>query len=114
MVGRWGMSESIGPIAVLPSATARARCCRASRRSREATQEIVDREVRRIVDTAHAEVTRLLTEHRDQLDSLTDALLEAETLDEADAYVAARRRPRRPREPTRQSAAAGDRRRAAS
>ena len=45
--------------------------------------------MRRIVDAAHAEVTRLLTEHRDKLDSLTDALLEAETLDEADAYVAA-------------------------
>ena len=45
--------------------------------------------MRRIVDAAHAEVTRLLTEHRAKLDSLTDALLEAETLDEADAYVAA-------------------------
>jgi cell division protease FtsH len=35
-------------------------------------------------------VTRLLTEHRDRLDSLTEALLAAETLDEDEAYAAAR------------------------
>jgi cell division protease FtsH len=88
MVGRWGMSESIGPIAVLPSDGQGPLLPGASEVS-QATQEIVDREVRRIVDGAHAEVTRLLTEHRAKLDSLTDALMEAETLDEADAYEAA-------------------------
>src|SRR5688572_24049923 len=88
MVGRWGMSESIGPIAVLPS-DPQGPLLPGSSEVSEATHEIVDREVRRIVDTAHAEVTRLLTEHRAKLDSLTGALLEAETLDEADAYVAA-------------------------
>jgi cell division protease FtsH len=88
MVGRWGMSQSVGPIAVLPSDGQGPLLPGVSEVS-QATQEIVDREVRRIVDTAHAEVTRLLTEHRAKLDSLTDALLEAETLDEADAYVAA-------------------------
>jgi cell division protease FtsH len=88
MVGRWGMSESIGPIAVLPSDGQGPLLPGVSEVS-EATQEIVDREVRRIVDAAHAEVTRLLTEHRAKLDSLTAALLEAETLDEPDAYVAA-------------------------
>ena len=88
MVGRWGMSESIGPIAVLPS-DPQGPLLPGSSEVSEATHEIVDREVRRIVDAAHAEVTRLLTEHRAQLDSLTAALLEAETLDEPDAYVAA-------------------------
>ena len=32
---------------------------------------------------------RLLSDNRDKLDSLTDALLGAETLDEVDAYAAA-------------------------
>jgi cell division protease FtsH len=41
------------------------------------------------VDYAHAEVTQLLTEHREQLESLTRALLSAETLDAGDAYAAA-------------------------
>ena len=88
MVGRWGMSESVGPIAVLPSEAQGPMLPGVSEVS-QATQELVDREVRRLVDTAHAEVTRLLTEHRAKLDSLTSALLDAETLDEADAYVAA-------------------------
>ena len=82
------MSESIGPIAVIPADGQGPLLPGASDVS-QATQEIIDREVHRIVDSAHAEVTRLLTRHREQLDSLTQALLEAETLDEADAYVAA-------------------------
>ncbi len=43
----------------------------------QATQELIDQEVRRIVDEAHHEVTMLLTEHREQLESLTAELLEA-------------------------------------
>ena len=62
---------------------------------------MVDEEVRRIVDGAHAEVTRLITDNRDKLDSLTEALLRAETLDEDDAYRAAgvRREPREEAQP---------------
>ena len=55
----------------------------------EATAELVDAEVRRIVDDGHRAVTELLTAHRDQLETLTRALLEAETLDMIDAYAAA-------------------------
>jgi cell division protease FtsH len=88
MVGRWGMSDAIGPIAVIPSESAGPLLPGTSEVS-GATQELIDREVRRIVDAAQAEVTALLTEHRAKLDSLTAALLAAETLDEAEAYVAA-------------------------
>jgi cell division protease FtsH len=52
----------------------------------EHTQELIDSEVRRIVDEQYQVVTRLLTENRDKLDALVAALLERETLDEADAY----------------------------
>jgi cell division protease FtsH len=88
MVGRWGMSEAIGPIAVLRADGAAAFLPGAHETS-EATQRLVDDEVRRLVDSAHEEVTRLLTEHRDQLESLAAALLDAETLDALDAYAAA-------------------------
>jgi cell division protease FtsH len=88
MVGRWGMSRAIGPIAVLPSEAQNPLLPGAAQVS-EATQQLVDEEVRRIVDEAHGDVTRLLGEHREQLDSLTEALLAAETLDEDDAYAAA-------------------------
>jgi len=86
MVGRWGMSEAIGPIAVLPT---EAQFLPGFSETSEATHRLLDEEVRLLVDGAHEEVTRLLLEHRDQLDSLARALLEAETLDEQDAYAAA-------------------------
>ncbi len=89
MVGRWGMSRAIGPIAVLPSEAQNMLLPGASQTS-EATQQLVDEEVRRIVDDAHGAVSKLLADHRDQLDSLTAALLAAETLDEDAAYEAAR------------------------
>jgi cell division protease FtsH len=88
MVGRWGMSEKVGPIAVLPSDGTGPLLPGVSETSEE-TQRLIDHEVRRLVDDAHAEVTELLTDHRHQLDSLSHALLQAETLDATDAYAAA-------------------------
>jgi cell division protease FtsH len=88
MVGRWGMSRAIGPIAVMPADGLGPLLPGVSETS-EATQRMVDDEVRRIVESAHREVTELLRAHRDNLDSLVAALLRAETLDEADAYAAA-------------------------
>jgi cell division protease FtsH len=85
MVGRWGMSDAVGPIAVtdgrqdgllLPGTIP----------ASEPTQELVDTEVRRIVEESEREVIELLTEHREQLDALANALLERETLDQDDAY----------------------------
>jgi hypothetical protein len=55
----------------------------------ESTQRLVDEEVRRMIDTARQEVTSLLTEYREQLESLAQALLVSETLDGLDAYAAA-------------------------
>ena len=87
MVGRWGMSAEIGPIAVDPRDGAAA-VPGASEVSPD-TQRLVDEEMRRIVADAHEQVLALLQEHRAQLDALAHALLEHETLDEHDAYAAA-------------------------
>jgi cell division protease FtsH len=88
MVGRWGMSDAIGAVAVtdgrqegpllpgaLPASTA--------------TQELVDQEVRRIVDDAERDVIELLERERGRLEALASALLERETLDQPEAYEAA-------------------------
>ncbi len=88
MVGRWGMSEKVGPVAVLPSDGAGPLLPGASETSPQ-TQYLIDQEVRRFIDEAHADVVQLLTDHRAQLDNLTQALLQAETLDAVDAYAAA-------------------------
>jgi cell division protease FtsH len=87
MVGRWGMSEKVGPIVLLPS-DGQPAYPGTNEHSAE-TEALIDDEVHRIVEEAHAEVTQLLMEHRDQLDSLAHALLEAETLDAPAAYAAA-------------------------
>ncbi len=88
MVGRWGMSEAIGPIAVLGEEGQGMFLPGVSETSQE-TQRVVDEEVHTLVERAHQEVTRLLEEHRDQLENLAQALLKAETLDAPDAYTAA-------------------------
>jgi cell division protease FtsH len=55
----------------------------------QATQRLVDDEVKRIVETAHEEATETLSSHRANLDSLVSALLIQETLDQYEAYEAA-------------------------
>ena len=90
MVGRWGMSDAIGPVSVLPGPQDEPTLFPgAPGTASEETRTRVDDEVRRIVDECEREAIRLLTENRDKLDSLTKALLDRETLDEADAYAAA-------------------------
>jgi cell division protease FtsH len=86
MVGRWGMSDVIGPVSVLPSSNGEMPWFDSSDGPSAATRELVDREVRRIVDECYAEALRLLRENRNKLDALAQALLIRETLDEADAY----------------------------
>jgi cell division protease FtsH len=88
MVGRWGMSDALGPIAVLPRDGSGPFLPGAAEVSPE-TQRILDDEVRRIVAEAHDDVIALLTENRERLDALASALLEHETLDEDDVYAAA-------------------------
>jgi cell division protease FtsH len=88
MVGRWGMSSSIGPLALLPRDGAGGPFAGGPELSPE-TQKLIDDEVRRVVIDAHEEVVTLLGENRERLDHLAQALLEHETLDEDDAYAAA-------------------------
>ena len=88
MVGRWGMSDALGPISVIPRDGSGPFLPGAAEVSPE-TQTLLDDEVRRIVAEAHDEVVTLLTENRARLDALASALLEHETLDEDDAYAAA-------------------------
>ena len=88
MVGRWGMSDAIGPVAVLPRDGSGPLLPGVAEVSPD-TQRLVDKEVRRVVDEAYREVLTLLERNRDKLDALAAALLEHETLDEEDAYAAA-------------------------
>ena len=79
------MSDAIGPLALgegredgelLPGGSAVS----------PATQQTVDEEARRIVETAEREVIDLLERERPRLDALAHTLLERETLDQPEAY----------------------------
>jgi len=84
MVGRWGMSQRVGRLSVLP-AEGDPRMIGVS----EDLLNAVDDEVRRITDECYAEAQRLLRENRSRLDRIVEQLLIHETLDEPEVYAAA-------------------------
>ncbi|HYX85209.1 MAG TPA: ATP-dependent zinc metalloprotease FtsH [Gaiellales bacterium] len=86
MAGRWGMSEAVGPVSVLPGPDAEPTLFPGAGQASEQTRELVDAEARRILEECADSALNQLRDHRDQLDALTRALLDHETLDEADAY----------------------------
>jgi cell division protease FtsH len=88
MVGRWGMSDAIGAVAVTDGRQDGALLPGVVPASLP-TQELVDQEVRRIVDGAEQDVIRLLESERERLEALASALLERETLDQTEAYEVA-------------------------
>jgi len=88
MVGRWGMSDAIGPVAVTDGRQDGA-LLPGSVPASPPTQQLVDEEVRRIVEGAEQDVIKLLERERGRLDALAHALLERETLDQPEAYEVA-------------------------
>ena len=82
MVLRWGMSDKLGPLSfVAPQDDGLPPSFQRQPYS-EATAELIDAEVRRIVEECHREADRLLAAHRDKLVALATALLKEESLDE--------------------------------
>jgi cell division protease FtsH len=88
MVGRWGMSDAIGPVAVTDGRQDGA-LLPGSIPASPPIQELVDEEVRRIVEGAEHDVIQLLERERGRLEKLAHALLERETLDQQEAYEVA-------------------------
>ena len=88
MVGRWGMSDAIGAVAVTDGRQ-EGTLLPGSEPASTATQQLVDEEVRRIVEGAEQDVIELLKRERERLDALARALLDRETLDQAEAYEVA-------------------------
>jgi cell division protease FtsH len=89
MVGRFGMSDAIGFLSVLPQDGDGSALMPGVSEVSEQTRQRVDDEMRRIVGEAHDEAVQLLTDHRESLDSLAEALYQAETLEGPEAYAAA-------------------------
>src|SRR3954454_72046 len=86
MVGRWGMSPAVGPVSVLPPPDQEPLF--GGDGVAPATKELVDTEVRRILDECYAQAVDTLRPHRTRLDRLASVLIERETLHEDEAYAA--------------------------
>jgi cell division protease FtsH len=89
MVGRWGMSPSVGPVAVLPDPRTEQPVTLDGSGPAPGTRELVDTEVRRLLEECYVQARDTLEQHRDRLEQLTRTLLTAETLEAHQAYAAA-------------------------
>lgn len=84
MVTHWGMSPKIGPVSYKTSDEDPflGREIHQQRQFSEHTQELIDEEVARILLEADQQAEQLLRERRDELETITRALLEREELTE--------------------------------
>lgn len=85
MVCEWGMSEKIGPVAYedRSESTAYGMVGHERKYSEEKAREI-DVEVRKLLDEAHETASRIIKEKKNEVELMTQMLMEFETLDSED------------------------------
>jgi cell division protease FtsH len=83
MVTQWGMSDSLGPMVYgeEEGEVFLGRSVTTHKSVSETTMQLVDKEVRRIIDEQYALARKILEENRDKVERMTRALLEWETID---------------------------------
>ena len=80
MVTQFGMSEKLGNIDYANRQETHLGPQQGALNAGPDTQEVIDTEVRRLVDEGYARARQILTDHNDQLENLAQGLLEYETL----------------------------------
>lgn len=94
MVMKWGLSEKLGPLhygeeeGAYPGVTAA--------NYSGATSKLIDEEIRRIIDSCYERAKQILTDNRDILEAMKNALMEYETIDAEQVSDLMARRPMRP------------------
>lgn len=102
MVTKWGLSEKLGPLMYAEEEgevfLGRGGSGQHASFSGE-TAKLIDSEVRSIIDQCYGTAKQILTDNRDKLDAMADALMKYETID-ADQIddIMAGRTPREPRD----------------
>ena len=86
MVCEWGMSDKMGAVAYDERSENQyvGGGGHSEKKYSEDTAKSIDEEVRRILDEAHAEAVRVITANREQVELMTNMLMEFETLDAVD------------------------------
>ncbi len=83
MITQYGMSENLGPLTFGhdPAQPFVGRDYGMGQEYSDETAEKIDAEIRRVVDEAYDTASRILTEHREELDRVSLLLMEQETID---------------------------------
>ena len=86
MVSHWGMSEKIGPVAFRQGEDHPflGKELHEAREFSEETAHTIDQEVQRFLGNAADRASKLLAEHRTQLDAVSELLLQKESVDHPD------------------------------
>jgi cell division protease FtsH len=89
MVTQFGMSEVLGPIAVgeQEHEIFLGREFSQRREVSDKTAELVDAEIKRLLDEAYSKAEEVLSENQTLLNAIAEALLERETLDADDVRI---------------------------
>jgi cell division protease FtsH len=82
MVTRWGMSDALGPLqyAEADEEVFLGYSVNRQKNMSNETAQAIDKEIRRVVEQGYERAKTVLTEHREDLETLAKALLEYETL----------------------------------
>ena len=82
MVMKWGLSDKLGPL-LYEEEEQHGFLGSSSRTTAvsDETAKLIDAEVRRVIDENYKRSERILTEHRDKLDIMAEALMQYETID---------------------------------
>jgi cell division protease FtsH len=84
MVVRYGMSPKVGVLSLADDGDNPGQSLTLTRAYSEETAALIDEEIRRICEECLHQAVTLLTGNRDKLDALVHALLEHDTLGEAE------------------------------
>lgn len=88
MVGKWGMSDAVGPMAYLQGQGGfLGETGSASRSFSEETARLIDLEIRKLVEDCYQDARLLLEKEKSFLQQLSEALLDSETLDREEMEI---------------------------
>ena len=84
MVTKWGLSDKLGPLTYSEDdgEVFLGRSVTQHKQVSDETAHTIDQEVRHIIDTNYSLAEQILTDHREKLDTMADALIKYETIDE--------------------------------
>lgn len=90
MVCEWGMSDKLGAMAYDKRSESGMYLGLNSAQDNqysEETAQMIDKEVRKLLDEANARAKSIITEHKEQVELMTEMLIEFETLDSEDIQI---------------------------